>query len=122
MIVAIETVPVPRVPDAERIDVDALGYADDGITYVTARFGYMETPNILRRARLLDPSADRVPARSRRRLLLPLHASNSKRQAPDHESWRKHLFIATSSFTADAAQDFELPRDRTVIIGSRIQV
>jgi len=36
--------------------------------------------------------------------------------------WRKRLFIATSYITADAAQRFGLPRDRTVIMGSRIEV
>ena len=36
--------------------------------------------------------------------------------------WRKRLFLATSRITADAAEYFRLPRDRTVIIGSRIEV
>ena len=36
--------------------------------------------------------------------------------------WRKHLFIATSHITADAAEYFGLPRDRTVIMGSRIDL
>ena len=36
--------------------------------------------------------------------------------------WRKQLFFATSRITADAAEYFNLPRDRTVIIGSRISV
>ena len=36
--------------------------------------------------------------------------------------WRKHLFIATSRITADAAESFQLPRDRTVIMGARIEL
>jgi len=36
--------------------------------------------------------------------------------------WRKRLFIATSYLTADAAEFLGLPRDRTVIMGSRIDV
>ena len=36
--------------------------------------------------------------------------------------WRKRLFIATSHITADAAGYFGLPLERTVIIGSRIEV
>ena len=36
--------------------------------------------------------------------------------------WRKRLFIATSHITADAADRFGLPRDRTVIMGERIEV
>ena len=43
IILSLETEPVPRVADAERITVDDLGYADDGIIHVSANFGYMET-------------------------------------------------------------------------------
>src|SRR3954464_14373131 len=35
LIISIETVPVPRVPEDQRISVDDLGYADDGIFFVT---------------------------------------------------------------------------------------
>ena len=40
--------------------------------------------------------------------------------APEMSRWRKRLFIATSRITADAAEYFQLPRERTVIMGSRI--
>ena len=36
--------------------------------------------------------------------------------------WRKTLFLATSRVTADAAEYFRLPRERTVIVGARIEV
>jgi KUP system potassium uptake protein len=36
--------------------------------------------------------------------------------------WRKTIFLATSRITAHAADYFGLPRDRTVIMGSRIEV
>ncbi len=36
--------------------------------------------------------------------------------------WRKQLFLATARMTADAAEYFHLPRDRTVIMGSRIEL
>ena len=42
--------------------------------------------------------------------------------APGMSRWRKRLFLATSRITADAAEYFGLPRDRTVIMGSRIEV
>ncbi|MEU7876488.1 hypothetical protein [Dactylosporangium sp. NPDC049140] len=41
---------------------------------------------------------------------------------PTMAGWRKRLFIATSYITADAAEHFGLHRDRTVIMGSHIQV
>ena len=41
---------------------------------------------------------------------------------PGMNQWRKRLFITTSRITADAAEYFHLPRDRTVIMGSRIEL
>src|SRR5262249_5059447 len=61
VIMAIDTLPVPRVVDSERTEVDALGYARDGIIHLTAHFGYMETPNIPDTLRLLDPSQTQGP-------------------------------------------------------------
>jgi KUP system potassium uptake protein len=39
VIIALETPPMPGIPDAARIEIDDLGYARDGIVHVSARFG-----------------------------------------------------------------------------------
>jgi KUP system potassium uptake protein len=36
--------------------------------------------------------------------------------------WRKRLFLATARLTADAAEYFRLPRDRTVVMGARVEL
>ena len=36
--------------------------------------------------------------------------------------WRKRLYLTTSAITAGAAGYFELPRDRTPIVGSHAEV
>jgi K+ transporter len=41
---------------------------------------------------------------------------------PTMSAWRQNLFIATSKLSADAAESFCLPRDRTLITGSRIAI
>jgi K+ transporter len=41
---------------------------------------------------------------------------------PGMSGWRKRLFLATSRVTADAAEYFQLPHERTVIMGSRIEL
>jgi KUP system potassium uptake protein len=122
VILSIETQPVPRVPDDERAVVDDLGYTDDGIIHVTARYGYMETPDVPGALALLDP------ARTEGRLELDeasyfLSKIELRRgAAPTMRAWQKRLFVATSYITADAADHFGLPRDRTVIMGSNIEV
>ncbi len=123
VILSIETMPVPHVPTRRRgSSIDDLGYSDDGITHVTARFGYMDEPNVpdvvrlIREAEIESPlAADEV---SYFLSTIELHRGD----APGMSRWRKRLFLATSRITADAAEYFRLPRDRTVIMGSRIEL
>ena len=122
VIVAIDTVPVPRVPDSERTEVDPLGLAKDGIFHVTTHFGYMEKPNVLAALRLLDPTQTEGPIAIDDASYFLSKLELTKGVAPTMAPWRKRLFIATSYITADAADYFGLPPDRTVIMGSRIEV
>jgi KUP system potassium uptake protein len=41
---------------------------------------------------------------------------------PTMSRWRKRLFLATAHITADAGEYFSLPREQTVILGSRIEI
>jgi len=122
IILSIDTPPVPRVPESERISVDDLGDPYDGIFFVSARFGYMERPNVPAVLRLVDPmtteGAIDVDNASYFLSKLDLCAGPE----PTMAAWRKRLFIATSYIASDAAGFFGLPLDRTVIIGARIEV
>ena len=117
LILAIETMPVPHVPAAERITADDLGYKDDRIIHVTARVGYMDQPNIpgllplIRQADIESPLDEDTLSYFLSRIEIVLG------DAPGMSRWRKHLFIATSRITADAAEYFQLPRERTLIDG-----
>jgi KUP system potassium uptake protein len=122
VILSIETEPVPYVPDAERIVIDNLGYTDDGITHVTARLGYMEEPNVPRALTLaaetgLESSIDLTQV-SYFLSTIDLRVGD----APGMSRWRKRLFVTTASITTDATGYFGLPRERTVIMGSHIEV
>ena len=74
IILSVETEPVPRIPDSERMTHDDLGYASDGIVHVAARFGYMERPNVPRALALLDPEETEGPIDLGQRVLLPVQA------------------------------------------------
>ncbi|MGW3309697.1 potassium transporter Kup [Streptomyces sp. NPDC001073] len=122
VILSIETEPVPRVPLDRRIVVDGLGYADDGIIHVTARFGYMETPDVPGTLTLIDPAETEGPLHLDQASYFLSTIELRRGEAPTMAPWRKRLFIATSHITADAAEHFGLPRDRTVIMGWHIEV
>jgi KUP system potassium uptake protein len=123
IILSIETSPVPHVPLPERLTIDDLGWTDDQIVHVTAHFGYMDVPN----APGLLPEIKQAPSlrtMNEARIsyflsTIDLHLAPGKHGL---SPWRKRLFIATSRLTADAAEYFQLPRDRTVIMGSRIEI
>jgi KUP system potassium uptake protein len=122
IILTLETRPLPHIPTAKRLVVDNLGYREDRITQITARFGYKDPPDVpallplIRRAdtpcRIDD---DRL---SYFLSTIDLHPGNT----PGMSRWRKRLFLATAQITADAAEHFHLPREQTVIIGSRLEL
>ena len=122
IILSMETEPVPRVPDAERISVDDLGHQDDGIFHVAASFGYMEKPDVPAALRLLDTADTEGPIALYQASYFLSKLELIAGDAPTMAPWRKRLFIATSYITGDAAAYFGLPLERTVIIGSRLEV
>jgi KUP system potassium uptake protein len=122
VILSIETVPVPRVAPADRLLLDDLGYRDDGISHVGARFGYMEQPNVPEALRLASEAGLECPLEVDAASYFLSTIELRRGDAPGMTRWRKRLFIATSHITADAAEYFGLPRERTVIMGSLIEV
>jgi KUP system potassium uptake protein len=123
IILSVETVPVPHVPlDKRIVAVDDLGYTDDRIVHVTAKFGYMDTPDVPSLLPLLDDAEIKGSLElgeiSYFLSTIDLYIGADSGMP----RWRKRLFLATSRLTADAAEYFQLPRDRTVIMGARIEV
>jgi KUP system potassium uptake protein len=112
----------PRVPDDERVQVDSLGRPEDGITYVTVRFGYAETTDVP--AALGELTAEQTEGQldldEATYFLSRIELRVGSR--PTMATWRKRLFVATSHVTADAADHFNLPRDRVVLLGSHVEV
>ena len=122
LIRAIQTMPVPHIPAAERITIDDLGYKDDRIIHVTARFGYMDQPSVPDLLPLIRDADIESPLDDDKLSYFLSRIELARGNAPGMSRWRKRLFIATSRITADAAEYFQLPRERTLIMGSRIEL
>jgi KUP system potassium uptake protein len=122
LILSIVTMPVPHVPADERLTVDHLGHRDDRVTHVTARFGYMDDTKVppllplIRKADVESPLQESDVSYFLSAIALRLGTT------PGMSQWRKRLFLATAQITADAAEHFRLPRERTVVMGSRIEL
>jgi KUP system potassium uptake protein len=122
VIVSVISTNVPHVPRSERLSVDALGYSDDGIVHVAARFGFHDEqriPEVLRDALLLTDELDFDPDTALyflSRIAIELGTDSGM------QAWRKRLFVALSRNAANPAAYFGLPVDRTVVMGSRIEL
>ena len=122
VITSVEIATVHRVPSKKRIVIDDLGDSTDGITHVTINFGYAEVTDVPRALGLVSPKA----ACGRLNLdeavfylsKIELRAGRKPRMA----SWRKKLFLATSRITVDAAEHFNLPLNRTVVLGEVVEI
>lgn len=110
---------------AERIVVDDLGHADDGIVHVSARFGYLEAPDVptalgLACRREHGPElADIDPANV---TYFVSRITIVRTDAPGMARWRKKLFMAIARTAASPVEYFRLPFDRTVTMGAHIRV
>jgi KUP system potassium uptake protein len=122
VILSIETMKVPHVPEDERLEIDELGYRDDGITHVVGHFGFQDptdVPALLRQAARqgLEGNVDL----SRPSYFLS-RISIVKTEAPTMPRWRKKLFLAISRNAANPVEYFKLPDERTVVMGSHIEL
>jgi KUP system potassium uptake protein len=124
IIVSMASANVPHVPPAERLTVDDLGYADDGIQHVSVRLGFADEPDLpaaLRQAQdeglLRPPPADLDGAS-----YFLSRGSIRRTAAPGMAPWRKTLFIGLAKGAANPAAYFNLPPDSTVTMGSDVEV
>ena len=118
VIVSVLTPPTPRVPDDERLSVEQLG---DGIHFVSARFGYMERPDVPAALRLVDPASATGAIDVDHASYFLSEVDVAAGREPTMAPWRKRLFTTMSRLASDADY-FGLPPDRTVTIGARIAI
>ena len=106
---------------AERVTVDDLGYRDDGITHVTARFGFqddLDVPATLRAAaERLEREVD-FDSASYFLSRITIVATD----APGMARWRKKLFIAIARNAASPVDYFQLPDERTMVMASHVEL
>src|SRR5215471_7816993 len=122
LILSIETMPAPHIPAEERLQIDDLGYKQDRTIHVTARFGYMDQTDVPGLLPLIHAANTEGPFHDDRLSYFISRIELVQGHEPGMSRWRKRLFIATSRITADAAEALHLPRERILIMGSRIEL
>jgi KUP system potassium uptake protein len=124
LIVSAKAANKPYVPPADRFSCDHLGREDDNIQYVRVTFGFSEAPNLpeallqARAAGLLEPGISDL---EHARYFLSRGAIQ-RTSAAGMARWRKSLFLFLAHNAADPTAYFGLPRDRTVTMGSGVEL
>jgi KUP system potassium uptake protein len=120
VIVSLQTGNVPHVPPGDRLEIDDLGYRDDGILHITAHFGFQDETDVpklvhaaARRPLECDITLDNLSYFVSRITIVPS-------DAPGMARWRKKLFLAVARNAGNPVEFFALPEERTVVFGALI--
>jgi KUP system potassium uptake protein len=121
LIVSVQTIDVPHVQESKRVLVDELGYRDDGICRVTARFGFQDDIDVPRALAMSvqqmegEVDLDTASYFVSRTTVVPTAAAGMSR-------WRKRLFVSVLRNAANPVAYFKLPDDRTVVMGTHVEL
>ena len=123
VIVSVDSVSIPQVDKSDRFKVEWLGEGLFKVAYVAIRVGYQDkadVPALLSQARkqgLLERNLDLEHASYiiSRMNIVPT-------DAPGMHRWRKALFIFMARNATSPITHFKLPGDRTMIMGSQVEV
>jgi KUP system potassium uptake protein len=117
IILQVETMDVPRVSEANRVEVERLG---KGFHTVIARYGFTEQPDVpeaLRACRTHGIAYDEMETSfflGRETLLPSQHSRLGK--------WRRDWFISLSHSASGTKTFFRIPPNRAIELGNQIQV
>jgi KUP system potassium uptake protein len=122
LIVSIVFAKIPYVPATDRLVIDDLGYDDDGISHITATFGFQEQPDIpvTLRAAELDKLETPVDIADATYFLSRMFIVET--DAPGMPGWQKRLFLAFAQNAAHPEEYFGLPTDRTISMGAQVEI
>jgi KUP system potassium uptake protein len=117
IVLQVETMDVPRVPEANRVECDRLG---KGFHTVIARYGFTEQPDVPEALRACRPHGiayDEMETSfflGRETLIPSQHSRLGK--------WRRDWFISLSHSASATKTFFRIPPNRAIELGNQIQV
>jgi KUP system potassium uptake protein len=119
VILTVLSADIPRIRNRDRVTVDDLGFDDDGVVQVTARFGFQEQPNVPLVLRLAAHKGLECDIDADGPAYFLSRSSIRITDATGMSRWRKRLF-AVGYAAADPVDYFGLPLERTILVGSQI--
>ncbi len=114
---------VPHIRHVERVVVNDLGYADDGIVHFSCRVGFTDSQDVPKAFRLAIGQAPELEGLSEEDAFYFLSVTQIS-HAPKRtmSTWREQLFVWMAHNAASGIQTFHLPLERTVAVGAHVEV
>lgn len=113
---------LPSIPETQRVSVDLLGSASDGIVYVEIQLGYADEQDIpgnlrlaLKQSEELDVDLDQATYFLSALTLRPARPHSLR-------GWRQGLFLSMDRNQATRTETFRLPPARTVVLGTELRI
>lgn len=117
LLLSVESLDTPHVPESERIDVQALGH---GLYRIVLRYGFMEDPDVPRDLTLTAKFGLEVNPRQVSYFLGRERVIASKR--PGMAIWREKLFGVMNRNARNATDFFRLPPNQVVEVGAQVEM
>jgi KUP system potassium uptake protein len=131
ILMSVVTQEIPEIRAAERVSVEKL---EHGFYRVTARYGFMESPNVpeilqwARESGIKAKTNDTTFYLGRERIIIANgERKPGTRRAPDDivlprmARWRKKLFVIMSRNARSATEFFGIPPNRVVELGAQVE-
>jgi KUP system potassium uptake protein len=134
ILMSILTLEVPEADDADRVSLEKF---EEGFWRLTARYGFMESPDVpdvLNRARVLGLRAkaldttfylgrERIIVLKKGEKRVGRGATPNAEDGPvlDMWRWRKKLFVVMSRNARSATEFFNIPPNRVVELGAQVE-
>ncbi len=122
VIVSVEPQNVPYIAPADRLSVDNLGALDDGIVHLNVRYGFQDEQDIPEMLRLAASQGGELDFDPDTASYFLSRITIRAGREPGMSRWRKHLFVGLARYAASPADYFHLPRDRTTVVGSELDL
>jgi KUP system potassium uptake protein len=123
VLVSVRVQNVPYVHEDERVAVDQLVYTDDGIVHIELRFGFQDEQDIPESLHFAIGSAEEeLNFDPDTATYFISRLTITRGDADGMATWRKRIFIGLAHNAANPAHNFCLPLDRTVVMGSHLDL
>ena len=133
VLMSIKTEEIPEIPSEERLTLETL---EHGFFRVTARYGFMETPDVpeilyrLRQTGLRARTNDTTFYLGRERVIVSdkrrgtragTRTATKDMDVPHMARWRKKLFVFLQRNAKSATEFFGIPPNRVVELGAQVE-